>query len=155
MAKKEESTCAMPCLFKGLIIPTAVVFAVIFVFEYLFHGSVMMPHYEATADLWRSKEEMDALGHICLIRMIVVAAVISMMYHCFSRNAASCGSCPRLGAKFGLMVGLLLGMWDFGAYVWLPIPMEIALAWLFGDVVLGLLIGLVLSWLKGGICKAD
>ncbi len=55
-----DESCKKPGV--KCLIPLAVAFAVLFVFQWLFHGVYMMPAYEATASLWRSKEEMEGMG---------------------------------------------------------------------------------------------
>ena len=154
MTKKEDTkTCPItPCSLKGFLLPTIVVFGVIFIFELLFHGNLMRPHYLATASLWRGPEEIESLFHISLIRTIIASSIIVILYNCICKvNDASC--CVS-GTKFGLLIGLLLGIWDFGAYSYLPIPMEIALSWLLGNIVMGMLIGISLKWLNDYMCKS-
>ena len=142
-SNQQCSTGKKGCPIKCFFIPVIAVAVVIFVFEFLFHGKFMMPHYDATAELWRKQGEM--LMHISVIRILVVSCVLTMMYCCFSKAPSCSGKCPGTGVKFGLMVGLLLGIWDFGAYAWMPVPMHIPLFWLGGDVVMGILVGVTLS----------
>lgn len=152
--KKDVKVCEKPCLIKGCIIPTIAVFALISVFQYLFHGVVMMPHYEATADLWRDAAGMEELRDFSLIIILLISVVLVKLYCCHTSDKACMGKCPSTGAKFGLTVGLLLGLWDLQSYAWLPLTdMSIPLAWLFGNTVMGLLVGLLLCWLKSCLCK--
>jgi hypothetical protein len=127
------------------IIPVLVVFAVIFVFEWLFHGVYMKPAYEATASMWRSPEAMQALWPICLITKLVTAAIIVCLYKWVAKGCASGGKCYKKGIKFGVKIGLLLGIQQFTNYLWLPIEMDMAVKWLIGNVIMGVLIGLVLA----------
>jgi len=132
---------------KGIkcLIPVVAVFAVIFVFQWLYHGTYMMPLYEATASMWRPEAEMQNMMWVCISTKLVMAMVISCLYCCMAKGAACGGKCPKTGAKFGLKIGLLLGAHDFASYMWLPVQMEIPLKWLVGDVIMGVLIGVVLA----------
>lgn len=160
MDNNQCSAEAGKCQKKNLkcLLPVAAVFVTIFVFQWLFHGIYMMPAYEATASMWRSKEEMEGLMWVCISTKLVMAAVISCLYCCISKGASCSGKCPKTGAKFGLKVGLLLGAHDFASYIWLPIDMNMALKWLTGDILMGVIIGVVLAFVcrlcKKGECKS-
>ncbi len=156
-AKKEKecSTEGMSCPLTGcpirkVILAWIVVFATIFCYEWAFHGMYMMPDYLATAELWRDNVAMQALGHIGLIRIAVMAFVIAGLYCWVAR--AEHGCCTKFGIKYGAMIGLLLGIKSFGTYVYMPIPYEMAVKWLIGEVLMGVLIGVVLSFV-GKCCS--
>lgn len=134
------------------LIPLVAVFATIFLFEWLFHGVYMMPAYEATASQWRPEEEMQGLWPYCLITKLVMAAVICCLYCMVSKGCESQGRCYKKGAKFGFKIGLLLGVQQFSSYLWLPIELGMALNWLIGNIIMGVLIGLVLAFVTG-FCK--
>ena len=139
---------------KGLkcLFPIAAVFAVLFGFQWVFHGIYMMPQYEATASLWRPKEEMEKMMWICIGTKLVMAFAISCLF-CWMAKGSSCGGrCLKKGAKFGFKIGLLLGAHDYASYMWLPIPREMAASWFVGDVIMGVLIGVVLA-LVCRMCK--
>ena len=140
------------------LIPVAAVFAVIFGWQWFFHGTYMMPQYEATASMWRSKEEMEKMLWVCITTKLLMAFAISCLYCCMAKGAACGGKCPKTGAKFGFKIGLLLGAHDYATYIWLPISREMAASWFVGDVIMGVLIGVVLAFLcrmcKKGECNA-
>lgn len=154
--ENEEKSCSTGgmccpitgCPVKQVVISAVAVFAVIFGFNWLFHGIYMMPDYKATAALWRSEEEMQGMMHICLIQKGLMSLAIAGLFCWLGKNCGGIG-CPVKGAKFGLLIGLLLGASMFGSYMWLPIPLEMAVKWLLGDVVMGVLIGAVLGLLNG------
>jgi hypothetical protein len=149
----EKKKC---CSIRSFLLPLVGVFAIIFVFDWIFHGILMMPAYEATASLWRSKADMQSLCYINLIREIVTAAVVTCLFLWLQGNVSVTGKkcCPiGMGAKFGLKIGLLIGITQFGSYFYLPMPLEIALYWLAGNVVLGVFIGIALGFMS--TCKKD
>lgn len=141
------SCCSMKqcCSF---LLPAIAVFITIFVFEWVFHGILMKSSYEATAALWRPEAAMQSMFWVCITRQAVMALAIAALYVC-SKGLCADMTCKtsrtKKGLKFGFLVGLLLGISQFGAYAYLPIPLNLALSWLGGEIVLGLLIGLVLS----------
>ena len=145
MCKKSGMKC---------LIPLAAVFVVIFVFQWLYHGVYMMPAYEATASMWRSEEEMQNLMWVCIVTKLIMAFAISAIYCCVSKGSDCQGKCPKKGAGFGLMIGLLLGAHDFASYIWLPIDMSMAINWFIGDVIMGVLIGVTLAFVSSK-CKGE
>lgn len=151
-----NETCKKPTL--KCMLPVAAVFATIFIFDWLFHGVYMMPSYEATASNWRSKEAMEGLWWVCIVTKLVTAGIITSLYCCVAKSCESQGACVKKGAKFGLKIGLLLGAQQFASYIWLPIDMGMAINWFVGNLILGVLIGVVLAKITGmckkGECKA-
>lgn len=145
---KDQGSCStgQSCPVKGFAVPTAVVFAVIFGFEWFFHGIIMMPAYIETASLWRPPEAMQALFPLSILRQLVTAAIVTCLYCWIAKGSACGGKCHRTGTKFGLKIGLLLGVTNAGAYVYTPIPGSMAVLWLAGNIALGVLIGLALSF---------
>lgn len=139
------------------LVPVLVVFAVMFVFQWFYHGVYMMPQYEETKHLWRSQEEMQQLWTVNVSTMLLSAAVISCLYCCVAKGAACSGKCTKTGAKFGLKIGLLLGAHDYASYAWIPVPHSIAVQWFIGSVAMGVLIGVALAFVSRicnqGECK--
>lgn len=128
------------------LIPIGAVFATIFVFEWLFHGVYMMPAYQATAEHWRPMEEMQQLWPICLLTKLIMAFAITYLYYWIAGSCPSQGKCIKKGAKFGFKIGLLLGAQQFASYIWLPIDMSMAVNWFVGNVIMGVLVGVVLAY---------
>ena len=146
-----DASCKMSA---KCLVPVAAVFVTLFLFQWLFHGVYMMPQYEATASMWRSKEEMQSMMGICILTKLIIACAISCLYFWVAKGCESQGKCTRQGAKFGFKIGLILGAHDFASYAWLPIPMDMAVSWFIGDVIMGILIGVVLAYVTR-VCKKD
>lgn len=141
------------------LIPVAAVFATMFVFNWVFHGMYMMPDYQATASLWRPEAEMQNLMWVCIVSKLIMAFAITCLFCWVAQGCESGGKCTKKGAKFGFKIGLLLGAQQFSSYIWLPIQMDMAVKWFVGDVIMGVLIGIVLAYVmrfckKDGECKA-
>ena len=50
------------------------------------------------------------------------------------------------GLRFGIPMGILLGLLQAGMYPYLPISVELAFAWFLGGLIQGIGIGLVLAY---------
>lgn len=135
-----------------MAVPVIAVFAILFVFDWLYHGQFMMPKYQATASVWRPMEEMQGFMWVCLLSKFLTAMVITCLYCCMAKGSECCGKCPKTGMKFGLAIGLLLGLQQWASVIWLPVPMEIPVYWLVGDIIKGVIIGVALAYLKA-MCK--
>jgi hypothetical protein len=156
--KPGECKCAPNCKYKKCcpmqyFMSAIAAFIVIFVFERLFHGGIMMDHYKATASMWRPEADMQNYFPFILIRQIGIALVFTCIYKWFGKMAmaSGCCGCPIAGgAKLGLKIGLIVGFCEFGSYAWLPFPsMEIPVMWFVGAVIMYTLMGMAL----GLICK--
>lgn len=128
------------CCKKRCAIATAAAFVAIFAFNWVYHGHFLKPLYEATAALWRTHSEMESLMGLCILRQFVEAGIIVFI---FKQNYENKGLME--GFRFGLLIGLLLGIQKIGAYVFMPIPSNLAIAWFAGEVIKGILVGIVLA----------
>ena len=122
------------------VVPVFAVFITMVLFNWLYHGHLLMGQYEATASLWRPMAEMESLMWFCMARQLLQSITLTWI---FSRNYENRGV-PE-GVRFGLAIGILLGVMQAGAIVSLPIPTALALGWFAGEVLLGVLTGIVLA----------
>jgi hypothetical protein len=133
--KKCVSRCCLAVLVAGLITAGA-----LYVFEAFWHSQFMMPLYEKTQNVWRSWPEMQALNGYYILGLILIGITLSFI---FTRNYQNGGLAE--GIRFGFYLGLLIGLIQFMAYIYLPIPMEIGVRWFFGWVIEGVIAGITLS----------
>ena len=107
-----------------------------------------MDVYKQTPQLWRSAAEMDTLTWFMLFKQALLACIVAYIW---GLNYEERG--PAEGVRFGAVMGLLIGMVQFGSYAWMPISGWLAIWWLVGSVVMGIGLGLILSiiWAK---CRA-
>jgi hypothetical protein len=140
----EKSSCATKsCGAKCCVLSFFAIFLTIFAFDWLFHGVLMMPSYIATASLWRSEAEMQQYFYITIIRHIVSAAIFTCMLCCVTCKSTN-GACGTMKPiKIGAKLGILVGIASFASYAYMPIPMDMAIAWLAGETVKGALAGMV------------
>lgn len=126
---------------KRLIISVVAAFALTFLFEWVWHGILLMDMYAATAELWRPQEQIAEFFQWALASQLAFAIFFTLI---FTRMYAGRG--PGEGLRLGLYMGLFMAAMQFGSYPYLPIPLSLAGAWVAGSVLLGVLIGLVLSF---------
>lgn len=118
------------------VLAVLVAFAVIFGYDYLIHGVLMMDQYQATIKLWRPQSP----------EFIVVMAASQFLYaimfvFIFTRNYENLGISE--GLRYGLYIGGLLAALTLGMYAYLPVPFTIVLSWMLADIIKGLLVGAV------------
>jgi len=140
------STCSPGCCKKTGLLAMLVAFVAMMAFDWLFHGVLLKSVYEQSAALWRPEAERMAMWPYCLVLHLVMAGVFTCLYGSFC--GANDGVCPvKKGVKLGCKVGLLLGLAAAGTYIGMPLTMDIALGWFFGNllkmIVAGAAIGMV------------
>ena len=123
-----------------LVLSVVALFAFIFIYDWVYHVVLMHDLYSNTASLWRKEDEMQGYFHWAVIVQLLFAFVVTLLY---GRYAAGKGLDE--GIRFGLYIGLVLGIMCFGMYAYMPIPLSMALAWLVGDIIKGIGIGVLLS----------
>lgn len=130
---------------KKIVISTLVGTAVLKIFDMLVHQTLLAGLYESTASLWRPIEEMTAYFPHDIVVTIVFVFVFGLLM------------CPsvaeknmRTGLRFGFRVGLLLGLMMSNLYFYMPIPLELGLAWFLAPVVKMSLLGAVTGHLYRG-----
>lgn len=115
-------------------------FAFVFGFEYAWHSHLLMGHYEATKDVWRTEEAMQELCYWAFAAKFLMVVIITYL---FTRKHENKGILE--GIRFGLLIGLLLGVIGFSSYSYLPIPLILAGFWFLGGLLEGLGIGIICS----------
>ncbi|MCI5060309.1 MAG: hypothetical protein MRY79_04470 [Alphaproteobacteria bacterium] len=117
-------------------------FVFIFAYEFLVHGILLLPTYETTPHLWRAPEEMGDYSIFMFAMQFLMSAVLCFI---FTRNFEDKGIGE--GARFGAMMGLLLGLAMFASYAWMPISIGLALGWLVTTFVEIVILGVIFSLL--------
>lgn len=123
---------------KRFIVAVMLGFAFIFGFDTFWHGQLLMEHYQQTASLWRSQENMQAYFPVILITQFLMSLIVVYL---FAQNYEGKGIGE--GIRFGLPVGLLIGILLSGSYAYMPITAFIAGMWLLGGILIGLGLGII------------
>ena len=130
-------------MLKRALIAIVVLLVVWSAMDYLIHGLILRPTYDATADLWRPMDDMN-MPLMYLITLIYVACFVAIYGSLVSRK--SLGSGIKFGVLFGLAAGVSMG---FGSYSYMPIPVSLAWGWLLGalaqSIVAGALVGAIMK----------
>lgn len=148
------------CNYSKYLTSAALVFVWILALGWLVHGKLLMAQYAATASLWRTPEEMQALLPYHLLRLATLSLVFSVIYHCWRSRitigAVGSKDCPhRKSFGFGVLIGLFQGINAAAGYIYMPIPATLALAWLADQVLLWVSAALILSLYSTRSTKAD
>lgn len=111
-----------------------------FIYQWFVHGHLLVDEYAAFANLWRSPEDMKALFGSTVFFNVALSAILTILY---SRGHEGKG--VDEGVRFGVYVGLLMGILSAMAYLWLPISTSLATLWFVDGLVFSLLAGVILS----------
>jgi len=125
---------------KRFVISVLAVFAFVFVFDWFFHSYFLANDYMLTANVWRPKAVMEQFFPIMLLSQFAFAFMVSLI---FTLNYEGRGIGE--GLRFGIFVGLLVGVIMFSFYSYIPIPFALAASWFFGAVVQCVGMGVVLA----------
>ncbi len=121
------------------VISVAAVFIFFFAYEFVVHGHLMMPLYTATP-IWRPDDAMREMMSWSIGFALALSFAITWL---FTRHYENKGL--HEGARFGFYIGLIMALVQVKAFVYLPIPLNLALAWFAIWVLEGVGAGIVLS----------
>ena len=138
------STC---CPISGVNVPRfflSLIVGFIFVFGYdmVYHGKLLMEHYEATSYLWRSPDEMKEFYALSMLLQLAYVGVLAFV---FTLNYEGKGIGE--GIRYGLALGIVLGVAQLGIYPYMPIPLNLAVLWFSGTVVQVVGLGVIFALL--------
>jgi hypothetical protein len=127
---------------KRTIWAIAAVFVTWSILDFILHGVLLQPMYEATSNLWRPMSEMN-MGLIYLVTLVAAACFV-LIYGLVSVKTLKSG--VFFGVLFGLASGFSMG---FGSYAYMPIPLALAFSWFLGTwieaVIAGAIAGAILK----------
>jgi hypothetical protein len=126
-------------MLKRYLLSVVIVFILWSVLDFVLHGVILSQAYQATAQLWRSMEEMKT-GLMYLSSLLTAAAFVGA----YALLAAD--KSVKTGTLYGIMMGLFSGIpMALGSYSYMPITCYIALVWFCGSVILMTLAGLCIG----------
>lgn len=120
------------------VISVLVMFVFVFFYDFLVHGFLLNDIYAQTKELWRPEEEYNMF--VMTMSQLGFSAVLAYI---FTLNYEGKGIGE--GIRFGLYMGMLLGVIEIGKYSYMPIPMVLMLSWVLAALLIGLGSGVVLS----------
>ena len=122
---------------KRIILAIVAVFVAWSAMDFVIHGILLEPTYQATASLWRPMNEMK-MGLMRVVGVVASAAFVMVYARFFGRRGMVTGA--GYGAWWGLGAGMSMG---FGMYSVMPIPYSLAFAWFLGTLVEGIVAGVI------------
>jgi hypothetical protein len=130
---------------KKVLIGAVAVFVALSIFEFVIHGVLLTSSYEATKDLWRSLDEMNARMWMFYVIYAFIGLTLSYI---FSKGYEGKGLVE--GIRFGFFVGLLMNIpRAYGSFVVMDIPYSLALSWFLYGMVEYLILGAILAMVFG------
>ncbi len=133
-----------------MLIPVVIGFVYIFILEFILHGVLLKSQYEATAHLWRSPEDMQAMFPFMLLTQFLTAFITAFI---FTRHYKGKGIGE--GLRYGKFIGLLIGVLNIAPYAWTPVPAMLAMAWFAGGFLKGIGLGALFGLIAEKCCKGD
>ena len=131
-------------MLKGVILAIIAVYIAWSALDFLIHGMLLKETYEATAHLWRPMQDMNMmLMHG--VTLVLAVLFVELYLFCVSQKSLS------MGLKFGVIFGLAAGVMAASSYLYMPIPMSLAIDWFVGTLVEFVVAG----WLVGLLVKPE
>ena len=124
---------------KRTIWAVAAVFVARSILDFILHGLLLRPTYEATANLWRPMDQMNMPLMYC-VTLVFSACFVLIYARLVGQKSLATGI--RFGALFGLATGISMG---FGSYSMMPIPLTLAWSWFFGSWVEAITAGAIVG----------
>ena len=124
---------------KKMVTSVIAVMVFAFIYDWIVHGMLLMPIYEATANVWRPQAESNMW--FMLLSQFAYAFMFTYIYASYKAGADLAES-----AKFGGILGCLLAATQIGTYCYLPIPGMLTVWWMVASICSGIGIGAVLSF---------
>jgi len=110
---------------KSTILATIALFAYVFVFEWVFHGMILADMYQATADIWRTEEEMMSKMGWMIGGQFLMAVFLVQIFQYLETGFT----------KVGALLGALYGSGQLVMYSVAPYPMLLIASWIAGGIV--------------------
>ena len=135
----------MHCPFTGINIPRFIIatlagFIFVFGLDYIVHQNLLTDLYDITSSFWRAPESMQSIFPLVILRTLLLVTVTAYI---FTRNFEGKGI--KEGIRFGMPFGLLFALFMGSSYLWMPIPLELALSWAISGLATGFGLGIIFS----------
>ena len=114
---------------KNVIIGGVAGFVFIFLYEWVVHGMLLMPTYDATASVWRPMAEMEAMMPYAIFIKLALAFATAYYVGKMHKHGYEAGAC------FGFMIGVFLAIMSLAQYTYLPIELNLPIMWAIAIIV--------------------
>ena len=124
---------------KRLILGIVLVFAVVWVTDFLIHGLWLQSRYAATMTLWRSQDDMQKhIVWLFLGQFVFSVAFVTIWAQGFATHRQ-----VACGILYGLFMALFSQAATFISFAVQPLPRDIAVKWVLSGLLQGMLIGVL------------
>ena len=129
---------------KKFWISTLAVFGMIWITDFVIHGMLLKPLYEASANLWRSPEEMQRfLGYLVVGEFGAGLFLVWIFAHGYK------GSGWLEGVRYGLLIGGYCAASMLIMYAIAPYSPQLVLSWIGVCFLQSILAGILTSLIYG------
>jgi len=125
---------------KRLLISTVVVFVFVFFYEFLFHGILLQAEYLQLPNIMRNEDETNALFHFLVLGLLLMAYIFCVVFEHGYENKGLVE-----GARFGLLLGLLLSAPSLIFFAVMQLPGSLIVKWIVGGLIEFVLAGTILA----------
>lgn len=123
---------------KSIALSAIAGFLYVFALDWVYHCVLLKNAYLATAPLWRTPEEMRILTPYAVLGQLIFATVSAYIFvHGYTKKGM------EEGVKFGFYLGSLLSALYFMCYAFMPVPLNIVLAWIAAGYLKALGLGII------------
>ncbi len=129
---------------KKYLIGSLLSFVAVFIFDWVFHGMILKPAYEATSELWRAEE--DCIFWAMMLGQLMLPFVFNYIYIGWSKRG-----CKNEGLLFGLLIGLLFVPTNLIFYAVQPLPFSMILYWMVGGILQCMMLGFIIAKVHGAV----
>lgn len=143
------------CPKKQCLMSFLCVFAFMMAYDIYVNSVLLGQVFKISAAVLRPAAEMDQLSTWYIAHTAVLAGLFCCLYKdlCMVTGKGTADtekpdSTYEKSLKFGVKIGLIMGILASRNYTWLPLSMNITMAWFFGALAEGVGIGLILGFLK-------
>jgi hypothetical protein len=124
---------------RKFILAVLAVFVAWSILDFIIHGVLLQPTYQATAQLWRPVAQMK-MGLMYFVTFIGAATFAGLYAVLVSPKS------PASGLKYGFLFGIATGFpMGFGTYSFMPVPLTLALTWFMGSLLEAIAGGLIVG----------
>ena len=131
-------------MLKGIVLAIVAVFIAWSALDFVIHGLLLKETYEATAHLWRTMQDTNMMLMHAVTLAIAICFVL-LYERCVSEKSVS------MGLKLGVLFGLAAAIMSASTYVYMPIPLTLAIDWFVAILVQFVIAG----WLVGLFVKSE
>ena len=131
-------------MLKGIVLAIVAVFIAWSALDFVIHGLLLKETYEATAHLWRTMQDTNMM--LMHAATLAIAIFFVLLYQrCVSEKSVA------MGLKLGVFFGLAAAVMSASTYVYMPIPLTLAIDWFVATLVQFVIAG----WLVGLFVKSE